>query len=47
MNRLKQGSTWAGIGVILTTIGNFIPGYGIYLIALGAAAASAAGVLNS
>lgn len=47
MNRLKQGSTWAGLGVILTTLGSFIPVYGIYLQALGAAAAGAAGVLNS
>lgn len=48
MNRLTQGSTWAGLGVMLATISNFVPGqYSVFVHAAAAAAAAIAGALNS
>lgn len=46
-NRFTQGSTWAGIGVLLTVIGNYFPQYAMFFHAATAAAAGIAGAVNN
>lgn len=47
MERLLQGSTWAGLGVLLNVLATFFPAYALPLHMATAAAAAAAGVINS
>jgi len=45
MDRLKEGSTWAGIGIFFQILANFFPAYALYAHALSGGAAAIAAAL--